>query len=56
MTELTPGQQRMQAALKKKMRAAEERKAEILRARGWTCIPPAEDVDRVNWVPETYDH
>lgn len=50
MTELSPGQQRMAAALKKKMRIAEEKKAEILRERGWTCIPPAAEQDTVNWT------
>jgi hypothetical protein len=27
-----------------RMRAAEEKKAELLRARGWTCTPPAGEV------------
>lgn len=39
-TELTPGQQRIAKATAKRMRTAEEKKAAVLRARGWTVIPP----------------
>jgi hypothetical protein len=56
MTELTERQQMMAAAIKKRMRLSEEKKAQMLRDRGWTCVPPAEDVDAVNWAPQTYDH
>lgn len=30
------------AANAKRMRASEEKKAAVLRARGWVCIPPEE--------------
>jgi hypothetical protein len=39
----TPGALRIAKAQRTRMRAAEEKKAQLLRSRGWTCIPPQED-------------
>jgi hypothetical protein len=38
--DITPGQQRTAAARATRRRAAEEKIAQILRERGWTCVPP----------------
>jgi len=41
----TSGQRRTAAARASRRRAAEERWAQTLRERGWTCTPPKTDDD-----------
>lgn len=40
LTDLTPGQRRVAKAVATRMRASEEKKAEVLRERGWIVLPP----------------
>lgn len=38
--DMTPGQRRMARAIGTRMRAAEQKKADLLADRGWVCLPP----------------